>query len=76
MKTAKIVRDREGQAVRLPEEFQFPGRQVLIKRMGIAVILLPKGATWGEHLQSLPFVSADFMKDRARPKRPSRAKFK
>jgi virulence-associated protein VagC len=76
MKTARIIRDREGQAVRLPEEFQFPGRQVLIKRMGIAVILLPKGATWGEHLQSLPFVSPDFMKDRARSKRQSRARIK
>lgn len=76
MKTAKLVRDGAHQSVRLPKEFQFSGREVLIKRMGSLVVLLPKGMTWGKYLQSLPCVSPDFMKDRIQSKQPSRASFK
>jgi antitoxin VapB len=76
MKTAKLIRDGSQQSVRLPKEFQFSGKEVLIKRMGSLVVLLPKGMTWGKHLQSLPYVSRDFMKDRIGPKQPSRASFK
>lgn len=53
MKTAKLVRRGAVQSVRLPLEFQFEGDEVLIKRDGIAVTLLPKGMTFGDALASL-----------------------
>ena len=41
MKTAKIFRHGNSQAVRLPKEFRFAGEEVLIKRSGGGVLLLP-----------------------------------
>lgn len=76
MKSAKIIRDGGTQSVRLPAEFQFSGKEVLIKRMGLAVILLPKGKTWGQYIDSVAGVRPDAMKGRAQPKRQSRVSFK
>ena len=38
---AKLFRNGSSQAVRLPKEFRFPGREVLIRREGKAVVLEP-----------------------------------
>ena len=47
MKTAEIVETKNGQAVRLPEEFRFKTDTVSIRRSGDAVILEPvKPAVW------------------------------
>jgi virulence-associated protein VagC len=49
MGIAEIVHVGGGQAVRLPEEFQFDTKNVSIRREGEAVILEPvKPATWPE----------------------------
>jgi len=40
-KIAKLFRNGNSQAVRLPREFRFPGDQVRIRRDGDAVILEP-----------------------------------
>lgn len=42
MKTAKIFRHGNSQAVRLPKEFRFDDDEVLIRRSGGGVLLLPK----------------------------------
>jgi len=44
MKTAKLFKNGDSQAVRLPKEFRFAGSEVLIKHAGDAVALLPKAA--------------------------------
>ena len=41
MKTAKLFRNGQSQAVRLPKEFRFEGEFVYIKRSGNAIVLLP-----------------------------------
>jgi len=41
MKTAKIFKHGNSQAVRLPKEFRFVGDEVQIKRSGAGVLLLP-----------------------------------
>jgi antitoxin VapB len=41
MKTAKLFRNGRSQAVRLPKEFQFRGKEVHIRRVGQSVILEP-----------------------------------
>ena len=67
MKTAKLFKNGESQAVRLPKEFRFAGTEVLIKHAGSAVVLLPKSKCWDTLLASLAEFSDDFMDDRAQP---------
>ena len=42
MQTARLFTNGNSQAVRLPKEFRFEGDEVVIKKVGNAVILLPK----------------------------------
>lgn len=72
MQTAKLFRNGQSQAVRLPKEFRFEGNEVFIKRMGNAVVLLPYRDSWGALLESLGMFSNDFMEDREQPVRQSR----
>lgn len=67
MKTAKLLQNGQSQAVRLPKEFRFEGDEVIIKRSGNAVILLPANHSWDVLLNSLDKFSGDFMDDRAQP---------
>jgi antitoxin VapB len=67
VKTAKLFRNGESQAVRLPKEFRFDGTEVFIKRAGDAVVLLPKSRSWGTLLASLDKFPADFMEQRDQP---------
>lgn len=67
MKSAKLFKNGESQAVRLPKEFRFAGDEVFIKRMGEAVVLLPKARSWDTLLESLGKFPADFMADREQP---------
>ena len=46
MKTAKIFKHGNSQAVRLPKEFRFAGDQVQITRSGSGVLLLPSELTY------------------------------
>jgi antitoxin VapB len=67
MKTAKLFKNGESQAVRLPKEFRFDGEEVFIKRAGNAVVLFPKAKSWDVLLESLDRFPADFMNDREQP---------
>jgi len=46
MKTAKIFKHGNSQAVQLPKEFRFAGDEVRIKRAGAGVLLLPGQLTY------------------------------
>ena len=46
MKTAKIFKHGNSQAVRLPKEFRFAGDKVQIKHSGGGVLLLPSKLTY------------------------------
>jgi antitoxin VapB len=72
MRTAKLFKNGEGQAVRLPKEFRFDGDEVLIKKVGNAVVLLPKDTAWDSLVDSLGQFSSDFMADREQPKKNDR----
>lgn len=41
MQTAKIFKNGQSQAVRLPKSFRFEGTEVAIKRVGEGILLLP-----------------------------------
>ena len=72
VKTAKLFKNGDSQAVRLPKEFRFAGEEVLIKRVGNAVVLLPKAKSWDTLVQSLDKFPADFMSDREQPREAER----
>jgi antitoxin VapB len=67
MKSAKLFKNGESQAVRLPKEFRFSGDEVFIKRVGNAVVLLPKARSWETLLDSLGKFPSDFMTNREQP---------
>ena len=67
MKIAKLFKNGDSQAVRLPKEFRFVGEEVQIKRVGSAVVLLPKARSWDTLVESLKKFPADFMSDREQP---------
>jgi antitoxin VapB len=46
MKTAKVFKHGNSQAVRLPKEFRFDADEVLVTRSGGGVLLLPKKITY------------------------------
>jgi antitoxin VapB len=64
MRTAKLFRNGQSQAVRLPKEFRFENDYVFIKKSGNAVILIPAKNSWDSLLGSLDMFSADFMTER------------
>ncbi|MCG6170105.1 antitoxin [Leptospira sp. FAT2] len=76
MQTAKLFINGRSQAVRLPKEFQFTGDDVLIQKVGEAVILVPKNKAWNVFLEGLNGFSDDFLEEgREQPKSDKREKF-
>ena len=61
MQSAKLFINGRSQAVRLPKEFQFSGDNVLIQKVGEAVILLPHDKSWEVFLHGLNSFTDDFM---------------
>ncbi|MBI2311249.1 MAG: antitoxin [Betaproteobacteria bacterium] len=72
MKTAKLFRNGQSQAVRLPKEFRFEGSQVFIKKSGNAVVLIPVVHSWDSLVNSLDKFTKDYMTDRKQPKQQKR----
>lgn len=67
MSTAKLFQNGRSQAVRLPKEFRFEGREVQIKRVGNAVMLLPQAQSWDSLFQCLTKFESDFEIKREQP---------
>lgn len=75
METAKIFKNGNSQAVRLPREYAFEGSEVLIRRVGRAVVLLPKDDPWADFWASLDLFPADFIEVREQPELQEREPF-
>jgi antitoxin VapB len=67
MKTAKLFKNGQSQAVRLPKEFRMAGTEVYIKKQGEAVVLLPKETSWKPLFDSLNHFEKDFKIERNQP---------
>jgi antitoxin VapB len=63
MKTAKVFKSGNSQAVRIPKEFRLEGDEVEIRRKGGSLILRPKKQSWAALIDSLEKFTDDFMKD-------------
>lgn len=75
MPTAKLFRNGQSQAVRLPKEFALPGQEVWIRRVGRSVLLVPKDDPWATFEAALDMFSDDFMNERVQPPQDEREPF-
>lgn len=72
MKTAKLFQNGQSQAVRLPKEFRFEGDEVIIKKSGRAVILIPLVNSWDSLIDSLDKFTKDYLAGRDQPEQQKR----
>ena len=67
MNTAKLRMQGNEQLAILPDGFQLVGEEVYIKKVGNAIILIPKNNLWQTLWNSLDLFSDDFMETREQP---------
>ncbi len=67
MDSAKLFYNGRSQAVRLPRDYRFEGEEVYIKKIGNAVVLIPKEKIWEVHEAGLDYFSSDYMESRKQP---------
>jgi antitoxin VapB len=72
MDVAKIFTTGRSQAVRLPKQYRFDGDSVLIKRVGNAVVLLPRSASWDSLADALTMFEPGLHLERDQPARADR----
>ena len=61
MKTAKVFKSGNSQAVRIPKEFHLDASEVDIRKQGETLILLPGKPSWTPLVESLTKFTDDFM---------------
>ena len=67
MKTTKLFKNGQSQAVRLPRDFRFDDDYVFIKKEGKVVMLIPAKGLWQSLFNSLDKFSDDFLAERRQP---------
>lgn len=65
MDVAKLFKNGRSQAVRLPKEYRFPGKQVFVRKVGKGVLLMPEEGSWEAMEESLAMFSDDFLIERS-----------
>ena len=64
MKEAKLFKNGQSQAVRLPKEFRMPGDSVYIRKLGTSIVLIPKEQSWDALESACELFTDDFMSRR------------
>ena len=73
MQVAKLFKNGNSQAVRLPKEFRFSGEKVYIQKVNGGVLLLPHEESWQVMFDALDEFSDDiFENGRQQPDQQSR----
>lgn len=67
LQKAKLFANGNSQAVRLPKEFRFKGKEVFVKKTRQGVMLMPVREMWDEWLKNLENFTPDFMTERRQP---------
>ena len=62
--TAKLFMNGQSQAVRLPKEFRFEGKEVYIQRLGNKIILSEKKQSWDQFFNEDSVFDDDFLSQR------------
>lgn len=63
MTTAKLFQNGRSQAVRLPKEFRFAGKEVRVEKMYDGVLLRPVHRNWESLFEACGKFSTDFFAD-------------
>lgn len=59
--TAKLFMNGQSQAVRLPKEFRFEGKEVYIQKIGNKIILSDKKQSWEQFFNEKSVFDDDFL---------------
>lgn len=63
MDTAKIFENGRSQAVRLPQKYRFNVDEVVIQRLGDAVLLVPKESLWNTFMDGVNSFTEDIFEN-------------
>ena len=63
METAKIFENGRSQAVRLPKQFRFQADEVVVQKLGDAVLLVPKESLWQTFMDGLNSFTEDIFEE-------------
>jgi len=69
METAKLFMSGRSQAVRLPKAYRLSGTEVFIKKVGNALVLIPRDDPWDTLFESLEHFEPGFRLEREQPSR-------
>ena len=64
LQVAKLFTNGQSQAVRLPKNFRFEGKEVYIRKVGSDVILSLKKPSWGAFFSMPSAFGDDFLSER------------
>ncbi len=65
--TAKVFENGRSQAVRIPKEYRFKDKEVIINRIGEVVLLIPKESGWDSLWQGIDMLTDDYMAEGREP---------
>ncbi len=63
METAKIFENGRSQAVRLPKQFRFQVDEVVVQKLGDAVLLVPRESLWQTFMDGLNSFTEDIFEE-------------
>jgi antitoxin VapB len=72
MERAKLFKNGQSQAVRLPKALRFKGTEVYATRLGSAVVLIPADDPWRSLRESLDLFTDDYLERREQPRAEER----
>jgi antitoxin VapB len=72
MNTAKVFKTGRSQAVRLPKEYRFRTREVVVNKIGDMVVMFPRRKGWRILARGIERFTDDFMGDRNQPAKPEK----
>ncbi len=72
MITAKLFKNGNSQAVRLPKQFRFKGNEVFVQKEGEVLFLIPKNSGWHYLKMALSAFTPDLQIKRNQPRRQKR----
>lgn len=75
MQTAKLFMNGKSQAVRLPKEFRFEGEEVVIKKVGEMVVLLPLVYRADDLAAALETLDPNFQISRDQPQQDQKRRY-
>jgi len=75
MNMTRVFNNGNSQAVRIPAEYRIHADEVIIQKIGSALILLPKDSVWQAFSEALDSFAPDFRIVRQQPLWQERADF-